>query len=241
MVTGPGTGLGLAMTLALAEAGADVVGVYSRHVDDVMASVTGLGRRFAPIRLDLLTATPADLQGAVARAVGTMGRLDILLNNAGINRRGLAVEATPEDFEAVLQVNLRSAFYLSQAVAGHMREQRSGKIIHVASMTSFTGSYNVSAYSISKTAILGLTRSMANELASYNIQVNAIAPGFMVTPLTESLRSNPALADHVTQRLPIGRWGTPEDLQGAVVLLASPASDYMVGSVLVVDGGYLSR
>ena len=241
LITGPGTGLGIAMTLALAEAGANIVGVYSRHVDAVQEAVERLGRRFLPLRLDLLTAGPRELADVVDQTVGRLGRLDILVNNAGINRRGPASETSIEDFDAVLQVNLRSVFLLSSAAARTMRTRGGGKIINVASMTSFTGSLNVSAYSVSKTAILGLTRSMANELAKDNIQVNAIAPGFMVTPLTESLRANHELAEHISGRIPSGRWGTPEDLQGAIVLLASSASNYMVGSTIVVDGGYLSR
>lgn len=241
LVTGPATGLGRAMALALAEAGADVAGLSSRHVDDVRSDVEGRGRRFYPIRLDLSSASLEEVERAVREVVERLGRLDVLVNNAGINRRGPAVETDPEDFDAVMRVNVRGAFLLSRAAAGVMRAQGGGKIINVASMTSFTGSLNVSAYSTSKTAILGLTRSMANELAPFNVQVNAIAPGSMVTPLTESLRSNPELAGHVSARIPAGRWGTPEDLQGAVVFLASPASDYVVGSVVVVDGGYLSR
>lgn len=241
LVTGCGVGLGKAMTEALAEAGADIVGVYNRNVEDVRVAVSRLGRRFEPVQLDLLQATPEDLHGVVAQAVERMGHIDILLNNAGINRRGPSIDTTAADYDDVMQINVRSVFFLSQAVARQMRTRGGGKIINIASMTSYTGSINVSPYSTSKTAILGLTRSMANELAPFNIQVNAIAPGFMITPLTVALRENPDMAAHIAGRIPAGRWGTPEDLQGTVVLLASAASDYMTGTTIAVDGGFLAR
>jgi 2-deoxy-D-gluconate 3-dehydrogenase len=173
--------------------------------------------------------------------VDDLGRLDILVNGAGINVRKPAASFTREDVAGVLRINLEAAFFLSQAAARQMAEQGGGKIINIASMLSFQGGILVPSYTASKSAVAGITKALANELAGKNINVNAIAPGYMATDNTTALRADPVRSMSILERIPAGRWGTPEDLKGAAIFLASSASDYLNGAVIPVDGGWLAR
>jgi 2-deoxy-D-gluconate 3-dehydrogenase len=241
LVTGARQGLGQGYALALAEAGADIAALDRSDVKETEALVAGLGRRCMPIQCDLSAASVADLNQIVERVTTQLGRLDILVNNAGIIRRAPAVEFSEADWDDVMQINLKAAFFLSQAAAKVMVKQGSGKIINVASMLSFQGGIIVPSYTAAKSGVAGITRALANEWAKYHINVNAIAPGYMATDNTAPLRADPARSASILDRIPAGRWGTPEDLKGIIVLLASPASDYMHGAIVPVDGGWLAR
>jgi 2-dehydro-3-deoxy-D-gluconate 5-dehydrogenase len=241
LVTGAGRGLGGSMAVALAQAGADIAGSYITTVDETRARVEALGRRFLPLPLDLKTATPADLQGAVERVVSGLGRLDILVNNAGIILRSPALEVSEAEWDDVLQVDLKAAFFLAQAAARRMVFQGAGKIINIASVLTFQGGLRVPAYAAAKSGLAAVTRALANELAAKNINVNAIAPGYVRTDNTQALYTDPRRYAAILERIPAGRWGDPPDLNGLVVLLASPAADYIHGAVIPVDGGWLAR
>ncbi|MCZ4675333.1 2-dehydro-3-deoxy-D-gluconate 5-dehydrogenase KduD [Citrobacter sedlakii] len=240
LVTGCDTGLGQGMTVALAEAGCDIIGVNRKIPHDTAAKVAATGRRFFAIQADLSQQDP--LADIVAQAVGQFGRLDILVNNAGTIRREDALSFSEKDWDDVVNLNLKSVFFLSQAVARQFIAQGDGgKIINIASMLSFQGGIRVPSYTASKSGILGITRLLANEWAQYGINVNAIAPGYMATNNTQQLREDAERNKEIVDRIPAGRWGTPEDLQGPVVFLASRASDYVNGYTLAVDGGWLAR
>ncbi|MEJ2211701.1 MAG: 2-dehydro-3-deoxy-D-gluconate 5-dehydrogenase KduD [Anaerolineae bacterium] len=241
LVTGVGRGLGQAMALGLAEAGADIAGLYRSNYEETQAQVEALGRRFLPVECDLLAASVADLEAAVARVVDELGGLDILVNNAGIIRRAPALEFDEQDWDDVIQVNLKALFFLSQAAARVMVRQGGGKIVNIASMLSFQGGILIPPYTAAKSGVAGLTRALANEWASKGINVNAIAPGYMATDNTAPLRADPVRNPAIVSRIPAGDWGQPEDLKGAVVFLASEASGYMHGTVVPVDGGWLAR
>jgi len=239
LVTGASTGLGRGMTLALAGAGADVLLVDHAANESVADEVRALGRRAHTITLDLARSGSADQ--AVERAVREFGKVDILINNAGIIRRSPAMDLTEKDWDEVMALNAKSVFFLAQAAARDMKKRRYGKIINVASILAFQGGILVPSYAASKGAVAQLTKALANEWAPEGIGVNAIAPGYMATNNTKALREDPARSRAILERIPAGRWGVPEDLQGAVVFLASAASDYVSGHVLVVDGGWLAR
>ncbi len=240
LVTGASRGLGAAIAVALAEAGADVaVHANATTAEPVCARVRAAGRRALPLVADL--GDPAAADRLVASAVEGLGGLDILVNNAGIIRRAAAAETTDADWQAVLQVDLDSVFRLSRAAGRHMLAAGRGKIVNVASLLSFQGGIRVPAYTAAKSAVAGLTRALANEWAARGVNVNAIAPGYMKTDNTEALRNDPDRYRQILDRIPAGRWGDPDDLAGAAVFLASPASDYVHGHVLVVDGGWLGR
>ncbi|MBW8725978.1 MAG: 2-dehydro-3-deoxy-D-gluconate 5-dehydrogenase KduD [Inquilinus limosus] len=240
LVTGARTGLGQGIALALAEAGADIAGLGSRAMPDTAAAVAGAGRRFVEVVRDLEDSSGLD--AVVADIVGQLGRIDILVNNAGIIRRADLLEFSEADWDAVMSVNLKSAFFLTQAVARHMVAQGiAGRIIHVASLLSFQGGIRVSSYTASKHGLAGLTRGMANELAPKGITVNAIAPGYMETDNTEALRADPVRTRQILDRIPAGRWGLPQDLATAALFFASPHSGYVTGTVLPVDGGWMAR
>ncbi len=241
LVTGAGQGLGQAMAIALAEAGADIVALDRRESEQTGRAVTVLGRRFKQLMCDLRQTSAADLQHLIAEIVTELGRLDILVNNAGIIRRAPAIEFSEADWDDVLHIDLKMVFFLSQAAAKVMFEQGGGKIINVASMLSFQGGILVPAYTAAKSGVAGLTRALANEWARHHINVNAIAPGYMATENTAALRADPARSTSILERIPAGRWGTPDDLKGSVVFLASPASDYMHGAIVPADGGWLTR
>ena len=242
LVTGASRGLGQAMAVGLAEAGADIAGL-DREPDcsDTCDQVQELGRRFMQIEYDLMECSPDQMQAVVQRVLDELGRLDILVNNAGIIRRAPILEFSEGDWDDVIQVNLKALFFLSQAAARVMVGQGGGKIINVASMLSFQGGILVPPYTASKSGVAGLTRLMANELASQGINVNAIAPGYMATDNTAPLRADPQRAPKILERIPAGRWGDPVDLKGTVVFLASEASNFMHASIVTVDGGWLAR
>lgn len=238
IVTGSNTGLGQGFCVALAEAGAKVLGVGRRDSEETLAKIGP--DTFSYIIADL--GDPHCAEGIVKAAVEKYGAVDILVNNAGIIRRNDSLVFTEQDWDDVMNVNLKSLFFLSQAAAKVMVEQgRGGKIINVASLLSFQGGIRVPSYTSSKSAVKGLTMTLANEWAKHNIQVNAIAPGYMVTNNTEALRNDPDRSKAILDRIPAGRWGTPEDIMGAGVFLASSASDYVTGYTLAVDGGWLGR
>ncbi|MBI9049173.1 MAG: 2-dehydro-3-deoxy-D-gluconate 5-dehydrogenase KduD [Anaerolineaceae bacterium] len=241
LVTGAGQGLGQGMAIALAEAGADIVGLDRGSSDATAEIVKGLGRQYEQVVCDLLQASVADLNKVVGDIVSTFGHLDILVNNAGIIRRTPALDFSESDWDDVLHINLRAAFFLSQAAGRVMVPQGSGKIINVASMLSFQGGITVPSYTAAKSGIAGITRALANEWAKDGVNVNAIAPGYMATENTAPLRANAERAPAILERIPAGRWGTPDDLRGTVVFLASAASDYMQGTIIPVDGGWLTR
>lgn len=241
LVTGAGQGLGQGMALALAEAGADIAGLDRMGCDSTCESVRALGRKYHEAIVDLSQASVEDLQKVVDGFVSELGRIDILVNNAGTIRRTPAVDFSEDDWDDVLQINLKAAFFLSQAVARVMMSQGSGKIINIASMLSFQGGITVPSYTAAKSGLAGVTRALANEWAGDNINVNAIAPGYMATDNTAPLRADPNRAPAILERIPAGRWGTPDDLKGVVVFLASSASDYMQGAIVPVDGGWLCR
>lgn len=240
IVTGCDTGLGQGMALALAESGCDVVGVNRKIPHDTAAKIHALGRRFMAIQADLSRQdTLADI---VTQTVTTLGRVDILVNNAGTIRRQDALDFSEKDWDEVMNLNLKSVFFLSQAVARQFLAQgNGGKIINIASMLSFQGGIRVPSYTASKSGVLGITRLLANEWAAQGINVNAIAPGYMATNNTQQLREDTARNQEIVDRIPAGRWGTPDDLKGPVVFLASSASDYINGYTLAVDGGWLAR
>jgi 2-dehydro-3-deoxy-D-gluconate 5-dehydrogenase len=241
LVTGATHGIGQACATALAEAGADVVTLSRSEPADTGEAITATGRRWQHIPADLGKTSVTDLENIVGRVVSDMGRLDILVNNAGINRRTPAMDFTESDWDDVIQVNLKSLFFMSQAAARVMKQQGSGKIIHIASLMSFQGGVIIPAYTAAKSGVAGLTRALANEWAQHHINVNAIAPGYIDTPLTKPLSSDPERNRLILDRIPAGRWGKPDDLKGAVVFLASAASNYMHGTIMPVDGGWLGR
>lgn len=239
MVTGCNKGLGQAMAVALANAGADIVGVNRRPAPETRAAVEAQDQRFFDIEAALGKDSPADI---VARALDQAGQLDILVNNAGTIRRAPALEFSEADWDEVIDVNLKAAFFLAQQVGRHLVErQATGRIVNIASVLSFQGGIRVPSYTASKSGLLGLTRLLANEWAAYGITVNAIAPGYMATDNTQALRDNEYRSAEILGRIPAKRWGTPDDLAGAVVFLCSPASAYVNGHALAVDGGWLAR
>ena len=238
VVTGANTGIGQAIAVALADAGTAVALVGRSAMDETRALITG-GARVHEIRADLSTTAP--LQGIVDETVARLGRLDILVNNAGIIRRADAVDYSEADWDAVIDTNLKSLFFLSQVAGRHMIAQGSGKIVNVASLLSFQGGIRVPAYTASKSGVAGLTRLLACEWAAKGVQVNAIAPGYVATNNTEALRADEKRSADILGRIPAGRWGKPSDIGGAAVFLASAASDYVNGIVLPVDGGWLAR
>jgi 2-deoxy-D-gluconate 3-dehydrogenase len=239
MVTGASTGLGAGMTLGLARAGADIVLVDRVPSMETFDRVRALGRKAHQVIADL--SRMEGITSTVQEALGAFGAIDILVNNAGIIRRTKAIDFTEQDWDDVMAVNSRTVFFLSQAVAKQMLPRKSGKIVNVASLLSFSGGITVPSYAASKGAVAQLTKALANEWAESGININAIAPGYMVTNNTENLRKDPARTRSITERIPAGRWGTPEDLQGAVIFLASRASDYVNGHILLVDGGWMAR
>lgn len=240
IITGANTGLGQGMCVALARAGANIAGVGRSDMSETESLVKAEGAEFHPIKADLLSLDSVSL--IIDEAVKRFGEIDILINNAGIIRREDAINFSVEDWDDVMNTNLRTLFFLSQAAAKRFIEQgRGGKIINIASMLSYQGGIRVPAYTASKSAVMGVTKAMANEWAKYNINVNAIAPGYMVTNNTEKLRADPVRYNEILGRIPAGRWGESSDIGGCAVFLASEASDYIHGFTIAVDGGWLSR
>jgi len=239
LVTGANTGLGQGIALALAGAGADIAGAGIVPATETEEKVKALGRRFVNIEANLITVEP--VQRVLDEALAGLGRVDILVNNAGLIRRADAVDFSEKDWDDVMNVNIKSAFFMSQAVGRHFIANGGGKIINIASMLSFQGGIRVPSYTASKSGIAGITRLLANEWASRNINVNAIAPGYMATDNTAQLRADEDRSKAILDRIPAARWGSPADLGGAAVFLASSASDYVNGAILPVDGGWLAR
>jgi len=240
IVTGAARGLGQGIAVGLAEAGADVALVDVLSTEATAAKIKALRKKAICIKANLISTDC--VRSIIDQTVEALGRIDILVNNAGIIRRAPITEFTEKDWDDVININQRTLFFLTQSVAKVMIEQGDGgKVINTASMLSFQGGILVPSYTASKSAVMGLTRLMANELAQHNINVNAIAPGYMATDNTKPLREDPVRNKAILDRIPIGRWGTPEDLKGIAVFLASAASDYMQGYTIAVDGGWLSR
>ncbi len=240
IVTGAARGLGRAMAIGLASAGADLALVDILPAEETKSAIESLGRQAILIQADL--SKKEAVTAILEPTLKTFSKIDILVNNAGIIRRAPLTEFSEKDWDDVININLRTLFFLSQAVAKVMIEQgQGGKIINVASLLSFQGGILVPSYTAAKSAVMGLTRAFANELAKHRINVNAIAPGYMATDNTAPLRADPQRSQEILARIPAGRWGEPEDLQGVVVFLASQASDYMYGYTIAVDGGWLAR
>jgi 2-deoxy-D-gluconate 3-dehydrogenase len=239
IVTGANTGIGQGIAVALAQAGADVALVGRSSADETADLVRAAGRRAALIGADLSTIAP--VKDVVAQTLSELGGLDILVNNAGIIRRADAVDFSEEDWDSVIDTNLKSVFFLSQAAGRHMIAQGRGKIVNIASMLSFQGGIRVPSYTASKSGVAGLTKLLACEWASKGINVNAIAPGYIATNNTAALQADESRNRQIMERIPAGRWGDPSDLGGAAVFLASGASDYVNGHILAVDGGWLAR
>lgn len=240
LVTGANTGLGQAIAVGLAEAGADIVAVGRSAPDETARLVQAAGRKLHAVSADLSTLEP--IERVVSEACAAAGRLDVLVNNAGIIRRADSLEFSEADWDAVIDTNLKSVFFLSQAVAKRwVADGRGGKIINIVSMLSFQGGIRVPSYTASKSGLAGLTKLLCNEWASKGINVNAIAPGYFATNNTEALRADETRNREILARIPAGRWGDPKDLAGAAVFLASRAADYMHGAIVPVDGGWLAR
>jgi 2-dehydro-3-deoxy-D-gluconate 5-dehydrogenase len=239
IVTGSSTGLGQGMSLGLAEAGADVVLVDIVDSKETAEKIKALGRKSLTVIADLSQMDA--INNLVKKALETFGKIDILVNNAGIIRRTPAIDFSEKDWDDVMALNSKTVFFLSQAVARDMMKRKSGKIINVASLLSFSGGITVPSYSASKGAVAQITKALANEWAQYGLNINAIAPGYMITNNTANLRKDSDRTKSISDRIPAGRWGTPDDLKGAAIFLASSASDYINGHVLLVDGGWMAR
>lgn len=239
IVTGANTGIGQAIAVALAAAGAKIAAVGRSPMDETASMIVGGPGRFHAIRADL--SETANLQTVIDETRSWSGAIDILVNNAGIIRRNDALDFTEDDWDAVIDTNLKSAFFLSQAAARHMVARGSGKIVNIASLLSFQGGIRIASYTAAKSGLAGLTKLLACEWAARGINVNAVAPGYVVTGNTKALRDDPARYKAILDRIPAGRWAAPEDIAGAVVFLSSPAADYVHGVTLPVDGGWLAR
>ncbi len=241
LVTGSATGIGRSIAIALADAGADVACHCRREEDAVetVAVIREIGRRSVELAGEIGDRDVS--MGLVDQTVETLGGIDILVNNAGTIRRSPAAEFSAEDWDAVIEVNLSSVFLLAQAAGRRMIAQGGGKIVNIASLLSFQGGINVPAYTASKSAVAGLTKALANEWARSNVNVNAIAPGYIATNNTAALQADETRNRQILERIPAGRWGEPNDIAGAAVFLASDASRYVNGHILVVDGGWMGR
>ena len=239
VVTGANTGIGQGIALALAAAGADIAAVGHLAPDETMDKVKAFGRRVTFIEANLLSVEPVGR--VVDTAVAELGGVDILVNNAGIIRREYAVSFSERDWDDVMNINVKTVFFMCQAAGRHMIARGSGKIINIASMLSFQGGIRVPSYTASKSGVAGITKLLANEWASKGLNVNAIAPGYVATDNTAQLRADEQRSSEILGRIPAGRWATPEDIGGPAVFLASRAADYVNGHILAVDGGWLAR
>ncbi len=242
LVTGGATGIGAAIATALARAGADVaVTVNSSPADETCAAIRAAGRQAAEVRADLAALDTKGCAALVDEVEAGLGPVSILINNAGTIRRADAVDMTEDDWSAVIDINLNAVWLLTQAAGTRMVARGRGKIISIASLLSFQGGIRVPAYTASKHAVAGLTKALANEWAPRGVNVNAIAPGYIVTANTKALREDPLRSRQILDRIPAGRWGEAADIAGTAVFLASPAADYIHGQILAVDGGWLAR
>lgn len=238
VVTGGTKGMGKAMALALAEVGADIAAVSRRPDPDLEKAILALGRRYLHHSADL--SQREETRKVIPAIVEKMGDVDILINNAGIIRRSPAIEHSEGDWDATLEIDLTATFILSQAAGQVMLRKGGGKIINVASVLAFQGGLNVAGYASAKHGVAGLTKALANDWAGKGVNVNALAPSFFITELTEAIQKDPERSRSITARTPAGRWGNAEDMAGAAVFLASPASDFINGVILPVDGGWLA-
>ena len=238
LITGVSKGLGLAMAKALAENGADIIAVGVSDMSGIESFAEKCGRRCVCIRADL--SDPNVIDTVTKDAVSAFGRIDILVNNAGVTPVYSAIDYPETEFDKVMALNVKSLFMLCQKIGGHMMENKSGRIINIASIQAIKGGTNVSAYVASKHAVAGITKSLANEWGRFGITVNAIAPGFMTTDNTAGLRAQDGMVEVIAEKIPVGRWGVPEDLAAPVVFLASDESAYVNGHLLVVDGGHMN-
>jgi len=239
IVTGGTTGLGEGMAMGLAEAGADIMLVDITESNNTVEKIKSMGRK-VHLKLTDLSKMESILE-VVEETISIFGKIDILVNNAGIIRRTPAIDFSEKDWDDVMNLNSKTVFFLSQAAAKDMMKRGSGKIINVASLLAFSGGINVPSYSASKGAVAQITKALANEWASKGININAVAPGYMITNNTANLRKDPERTQSISERIPADRWGTPEDLKGPAVFLASKASDYLNGHILLVDGGWMAR
>lgn len=239
IVTGASTGLGKGMSLGLAEAGADLVLVDYVDSTETAEEIKSLGRKAITIVADLINIKP--VQSIANDAIRTFGKIDILVNNAGIIRRTAAIDFSEKDWDEVMSLNSKTVFFLCQTAARDMMKRKYGKIINISSLLAFQGGILVPSYAASKGAVAQISKALANEWAQYGININAIAPGYMATNNTKALREDPVRSKAILDRIPAGRWGAPDDLKGAVVFLASHASDYVNGHVLIIDGGWMAR
>ncbi len=239
LVTGANTGLGQGIAVALAQAGADIAVAGFVPPVETAEMVKAAGRRFQSIDANLMTLEP--VARVVAETVKGLGKIDILVNNAGMIRRADSLEFSEKDWDDVMNVNIKAVFFMCQAAGREFVKQGHGKIINIASMLSFQGGIRVPSYTASKSGVAGITRLLANEWASKNINVNAIAPGYMATDNTQQLRQDEARSKEILARIPAGRWGEASDVGGTAVFLASPAADYLNGAIIPVDGGWLAR
>ena len=239
IVTGANTGIGQAIALSLAQAGADIAAVGRTPAQETVEKVRALGRKAEIVSADLSSIEP--VQRVVDETIAKLGGLDILINNAGIIRRADSVDFSEADWDAVIDTNLKSTFFLAQAAGRHMLAQGSGKIVNIASLLSFQGGIRVPSYTASKSGVAGLTKLLANEWAAKGVNVNAIAPGYIATNNTAALQADETRNRQIQERIPAGRWGEASDIGGAAVFLSSPAAHYIHGHVLAVDGGWLAR
>ena len=239
LVTGANTGIGQAIAVALAEAGADVALAGRSEPAETLALIAATGRKAVNIKADLSSIEP--VARVIAEAEAGLGKVDILVNNAGIIRRDDLLQFSEEDWDAVIDTNLKTLFFLSQAAAKGMAARGSGKIVNIASLLSFQGGIRVPSYTASKSGVAGLTKLLANEWAAKGVNVNAIAPGYIATNNTAALQADETRNRQIQERIPAGRWGDPSDIGGAAVFLSSPAANYIHGHVLAVDGGWLAR
>jgi 2-deoxy-D-gluconate 3-dehydrogenase len=239
IITGASTGLGQGMSLGLAEAGADLVLVDYVPSTETEEMIKKISRKTLMLELNLMKME--SIATIVEKAIKTFSKIDILVNNAGIIRRTPAIDFSEKDWDEVMQINSKTVFFLSQACARDMMKRKYGKIINISSLLAFQGGIFVPSYAASKGAVAQITKSMANEWAKDGITINAIAPGYMATNNTKALRQDEVRAKAILDRIPAGRWGLPADVQGAAIFLASPASDYVNGHVLIVDGGWMAR
>lgn len=240
IVTGGNSGLGQGYAVALAKAGADLfIVTYDQNWDETREMIEATGRKVTFFQADLTNREA--IVDVVAACKETYGKIDILVNNAGTIRRSPLLEYKQEDWDAVMEINLNSVYFLSQEVAKVMVEQKSGKIVNIASMLAFQGGKFVPPYTASKHAVAGITKAFANELGEHNVQINAIAPGYVATANTAPIRADEKRNAEILSRIPAARWAEPADLMGVVVFLSSQASDYMNGHILAIDGGWLAR
>lgn len=240
VVTGANTGIGQGIALSVGRAGGKVIGVGRSSMDHTASLMAEQGADFVELRADL--GSTKEAQAMFEAAWAEQGAIDGLVNNAGIIKRADAVDFTEEDWDAVMDVNLKSMFFLCQAIGKKAIDAgRQARIVNIASMLSFQGGIRVASYTAAKSGVLGITRLLANEWAAKGINVNAVAPGYIETNNTEALRADPDRSASILGRIPAGRWGVPADIGDAVVFLLAPASNYMNGAVIPVDGGWLAR